>query len=65
MKLRKFPREPHIFPIIVTSLDSTDNIMASSDMFVSVGEEEILYICDPTVCLPEKSKVTRGLARVG
>ena len=66
--------------------------MASSDMFVAVGEE-ILYIisnifakpqvfyylvsdakifdiiyqlspfleCDPTVCLPEKSKVTRGL----
>ena len=22
---RKFPREPHVFPIIVTSLDSTDN----------------------------------------
>ena len=34
-----------MFPIIVTSLDSTDmKNMASSDRFVAVGEEEILYI---------------------
>jgi hypothetical protein len=52
---RKFPRKPHVFPIIVTSLDSTDNLahMASSDRFVAVGEEEILYIISNIFAKPQ------------
>jgi hypothetical protein len=44
---RKFPHEPHVFPIIVTSLDSTDY------RFVAVGEEEILYIISNIFAKPQ------------
>jgi hypothetical protein len=37
-----------VFPMIVTSLDSTDN-----DRFVAVGEEEILYIISNIFAKPQ------------
>ena len=43
-----------MFPIIVTSLDLTDNKHGvSSDRFVAVGEEEILYIISNIFAKPQ------------
>ena len=85
-----------MFPIIVTSLDSTDNkhgvqrqvlrcrrrrnfiyymyieyfrkaagilLVSDAKIFDIIYQLSPLLECDPTVCLPEKSKVTRGLVR--
>ena len=51
---RKFPREPHAFPIIqlLPLIQQTTN-MASSDKFVAVGEEEILYIISNIFAKPQ------------
>jgi hypothetical protein len=42
-----------MFPIIVTSLDLTDNKHASSDRFVAVGEGEIVYIISNIFAKPQ------------
>ena len=41
---RKFPREPHVFPIIVTSLDSTDNKHGAQRQVRRCRRRRILYI---------------------
>jgi hypothetical protein len=38
-------------------------IYCRNHFFVNVSQLSPLLECDPTVCLPEKSKVTRGLSR--
>jgi hypothetical protein len=68
---RKFPREPHVFPIIVTFAKPQVfyYLMSDAKIFDIIYQLSSLLECDPTVCLPEKnkvkSKVTRGQAALG
>ena len=64
---RKFPREPHVFPIIVTFAKPQVfyYLMSDAKIFDIIYQLSSLLECDPTVCLPEKNKVTRGQAALG
>ena len=52
---RKFPREPHVFPIIVTFAKPQVfyYLMSDAKIFDIIYQLSSLLECDPTVCLPE------------
>ena len=48
---RKFPREPHVFPIIVISLDSTDNTQGVQRQIHKTACIESLGVCHNATCI--------------